>query len=298
MPELPEVETIRRGLQARLPGREVAGVEGRPCRVFLSPLDELQARLPGQRVVGLERRGKYLLVTLERDALLVHLGMTGQLTFWDKDQPDAPGFIRTQTGLQVTRQHAVDEHTHLVVSFSDGNRLHYRDFRKFGKIRCYRLDELERAEPLLELGPEPLGPDFDLVRFRGRIRKTSRAIKAVLLDQQVAAGVGNIYADEALFVAGLRPSWRASSLRPAEVRRLHEAIPEVLAKGVRFRGTSFRDYVDSDGTRGENQEQLWVYGRGGEPCRRCGTPIRKIVIAQRGTHYCPVCQSRGGRGEA
>jgi formamidopyrimidine-DNA glycosylase len=295
VPELPEVEIIRQGLEARLPGRQVVGVEALAARVFLSPVEALVGRLPGQRCTGVTRRGKYLIVWFERDALLIHLGMTGQVTFWDHAADDAERFLRhPKTGLQVIRQHAADPHTHLVLRLDGGDAVHYRDPRKFGKIRFLPREDLAGCEPLAELGPEPLGPDFSLDRLGQWLWHTQRAVKVALLDQRVAAGVGNIYADEALFAARILPTRRARTLTRAELARLHAAIPAVLEKGIRFRGTSFRDYIDSDGVRGTNQEQLFVYGREGEPCRVCGTPIRRVVLGQRGTHYCPSCQ-RGRR---
>ena len=298
MPELPEVEIIRRGLAEKLPGRVVQSVSGQEVRVFLTPLPEIEARLPGQAIVSVERRGKFLILRLESEALVIHLGMTGQVTFWDRAADDSPGFLRhPKTGLQSIRQHTADQHTHLIVRFSDGNRLHYRDPRKFGKIRRYSAQGLEHAEPLAQLGPEPLGPQWSLTRLEGRLKKTRRVIKAALLDQGIAAGVGNIYADEALFRAGIRPTRVSARLSRREIERLWRAIPEVLESGIAFRGTSFRDYIDSDGAQGSNQEQLMVYGRAHEPCRHCGAPIRKIVLTQRGTHYCPRCQRRGARAK-
>jgi formamidopyrimidine-DNA glycosylase len=294
MPELPEVEVIRRGLQNRLPGSTVSTVETRDKRVFLTPRDEIESRLRGQTVQTVERRGKFLLIRLDRDILLVHLGMTGQLTYWDKNRSDSPRFlVQPATGLQQIRQHRPDKHTHMTVHFVDGNALNFRDIRQFGNVRLFPEGDIEQVEPIRKLGMEPLTDEFQYQRFRDSLKKTSRVIKAVLLDQRIVAGVGNIYADESLFYARLRPTWRADRLSAAETRRLFEAIPRALQKGIELGGTSLRDYVDSDGQQGSNQEELMVYGRAGEPCRNCRTPITKTVVAQRGTHFCAVCQRRG-----
>jgi formamidopyrimidine-DNA glycosylase len=239
-----------------------------------------------------------LLLELDADCLVFHMGMTGQLTFWDKTRDDGRFYRQPTTGLQRVRQHRPDRHTHLSLWFTDGNAVHFRDIRKFGSVRLVRRSQLAALDVLQRLGPEPLGPEFHFKPFRRALRRTRRAIKAVLLDQQVVAGLGNIYADEALFAAGLRPFWQANNLSHDETQRLFEAIPVVLEKGIHFGGTSLRDYIDSDGARGSNQEELLVYGRGGEPCRVCGTPIQRIVLAQRSTHYCPSCQRRPRRGSA
>jgi len=276
-----------------LPGVTIRAVIVRKENVLLLPASELAERLEGQSVRQVGRRGKFLLIHCADVVLVVHLGMTGQLTYWDHNVADSPGFIvQKSTGLQQARQHAVDKHTHVSFDFTDGNRLHYRDIRMFGNMRLVDEHALRNEAPFDALGPEPLTPDFTFEAFNSRLAATKRVIKAVLLDQRVVAGVGNIYADEALFRARLRPNWMACRLTRAERERLFEAIPAVLEQGIAFGGTSMSDYIDSDGQRGSNQEALWAYGRTGEPCRVCETPIRRIVVAQRGSHYCPQCQSR------
>lgn len=300
MPELPEVEVIRRGLAERVPGRTIERVEVRKANVLELPEDELQRRLEGRRIEAVRRRGKFLILPVGADALIVHLGMTGQLTFWDRAAPDSPGFIvQDTTGLQRARQHAVDKHTHVTFWFSDGDALHYRDIRMFGLIQVWPVARLHEMKGLGELGPEPLEDAFTLEHLSAGLKGRKRAIKAQLLDQHFVAGVGNIYADEALFRAGIGPERLAGRLTRAERERLFEAIPAVLRQGIEFGGTSMRDYIDSDGQRGSNQEALRVYGREGEPCYTCGTPIRRVIVAQRSSHYCPRCQRRGrGRGRA
>ena len=293
MPELPEVEVVRLGLAEKLPGRVVHSVSVRKPLVLQTPEEIFTQRLVGQKIKSVKRRGKYLPIYLEEECLLVHLGMTGQLTFWDPEKPNSKGFYRQpETGLERTRQHDVDGHTHLTVWFADGTALHYRDVRQFGKIWLLKMDELSGFSRLSKLGPEPLGPAFTLDRFSAAIRYRKRSIKGLLLDQHVLAGVGNIYADEALFCAGIRPNWMASQLTGKARSRLFRAIPGVLQKGIDLGGTSIKDYIDSDGVRGSNQERLWVYGRTGEPCRVCETKILRIKVAGRSSHYCPQCQRK------
>lgn len=186
--------------------------------------------------------------------------------------------------------HLPDKHTHGVFALADGRQLMYRDIRKFGRVHLLEKQELENWPGLLKLGPEPLSTDFKLARFRERLQRSQRKIKALLLDQTEVAGLGNIYVDEALFVAGILPSRSANSLKPAEVKALHQAIPQVLQKGIDAGGTSLKDYLQADGKQGSHQEHLFVYGRRHQPCWTCGAEIQKIVLAQRGTHFCSHCQ--------
>ena len=292
MPELPEVETIRQGLREQILRATVHDVESTACRIFQSPLEVLLERLPGQHIVEIDRRGKFLIIRLSCDRLVIHLGMTGQLTVWHPERPDSEGFLRHPvTGLQRVRQHSADKHTHLQLHFDDGRSLLFRDPRKFGK--CHLLEkETELAALLSHLGIEPLSDEYTLEAFLKRMKGRKTSIKALLLDQRVVAGVGNIYADEALFRASIHPSRRAHHLRRYEKVRLFQAVRLALERGVVYGGTTLRDYVRSDGREGENQEKLLVYGRPGQACPRCGTGIEKIVVAQRGTHFCSNCQPR------
>ena len=292
MPELPEVETIRQGLREQILGATIRDVELTGCRIFQTPAELLLARLPQQQIVEIDRRGKFLIVRLSRDRLVIHLGMTGQLTVWYPERPDSEDFLRHPvTGLQRVRQHSVDKHTHLQLQFKDGRSLWFRDPRKFGK--CHLLEkESELTALLTHLGMEPLSDEYTMPTFLKGLQGRKTSIKALLLNQRVVAGVGNIYADEALFQAAIHPSRRANRLRRYEKQRLFQAIRLALEKGVTYGGTTLRDYVNSDGREGGNQDELFVYGRTGQPCPRCGTRIEKIVVAQRGTHFCPGCQSR------
>ncbi len=270
-------------------------------KIFQLDPSRLEIELPGQTVRAIWRRAKFLILDLDRHHLVVHLGMTGQLTLRDPACADDPRFLRSPlTGLERARQHSPDRHTHLQVHFSDGKVLMLRDVRKFGKVHLVRTSRNGLAELFSHLGPEPLSSEYRLDSFLATLkRRPGIQVKALLLDQTFVAGIGNIYADEALFEAGVRPARRVRSLRRYERTKLFHAIPRVLEKGITFGGTSLRDFVDSNGEMGHHQEELNVYGRGGESCHHCGTPIVKCVVGQRGTHFCPRCQpARPGRRRA
>ena len=304
MPELPEVETVRRSLLPYLPGRVIDEVEVRSslCSqaavggmlVLVHPTpSEFTQRLRGQTFDSLGRHGKLLNFRLtgpRAQHLLIHLGMTGQLTYRDPGRIDQPFQRHPKTGLQRSVQHPVDQHTHISFRFSDGTEMHYRDIRKFGKWRLYHEGDPALDAEFAKLGPDPLTPAFTLKGFGAALKGTGRAIKAVLLDQGVVAGVGNIYADEALHRAGIRPLSTSSALSRSRVQVLYEAVREVLELGLRNGGTSLSDYVDGEGRAGTNQEQLRAYGREHEPCCHCNTPMVRILVTQRSTTYCPKCQ--------
>jgi formamidopyrimidine-DNA glycosylase len=291
MPELPEVETIRLGLLGRVCNKRIEQVEIRCERIILRPEPrEMAAALSGQMIRDIQRRGKFLLFEFDELRLLVHLGMSGQLTYWDKSQRNDESFFVTVTGLQQARQHAVDKHTHVSFYFADGNAMHYRDIRQFGKWRLYRSEAFHEAREFWQLGLEPFDKSYTRSKFLERFQNRKLRIKSLLLNQTFVAGVGNIYADEALFEAGIHPERRAHSLSPAEKQRLFRAIPKVLRRGLKHGGTSFQNYFNADGEAGTNQETLRVYGREGGKCRRCRTSIMRIVVSQRGTHFCPGCQ--------
>jgi formamidopyrimidine-DNA glycosylase len=294
MPELPEVETIRRGLAPKLHGKTIERVEVRCERIVLYPRpQELQRALPLQTFRGVSRRGKFLLFELSDYKLLIHLGMTGQLTYWDKAREDDKGFfVHPLTGLQKARQHTVDKHTHISFYFTDGNALHYRDIRQFGKWRLYRPEEFTHAKEFWQLGLEPFTRDYSWKKFLKRFEGRKLRIKSLLLNQNFVAGIGNIYADEALFEAGIHPERLVGSLTVREKKNLFLAIPRVLKRGLKYGGTSFQNYLNADGEAGSNQERLRVYGREREKCRRCKTPIIRIIVSQRSTHLCPRCQPR------
>lgn len=269
MPELPEVETIRRGLDRMLCGARITGIEIREPRLR-RPVDEAALHaLVGRRVEGVARRAKYLLADVGDGLVwLMHLGMSGRLLLLPQSAP-------------------VGEHEHVRVEFERGLVLCYRDPRRFGWMRVARAEDLEE---LAGLGPEPLNGRLAAPTLRERLRRTRRDIKAALLDQRVIAGIGNIYANEILFRAGVRPTRRCHRLTTAELEAIARATRAVLADAVARRGTSFSDYFDSDGMPGSFQEVLAVFDRAGEPCRRCAAAIKRRAHGGRSSFYCPACQ--------
>jgi formamidopyrimidine-DNA glycosylase len=273
VPELPEVETVRAQLAPVLVGRELEHVSILDPRL-VRPLEpaEVEAELEGERVAAVERRGKYLVVRFDSGrVLLVHLRMTGSLRH-------APAGTLGD-----------DPHRRAVVRLDDGSEVAYRDVRRFG---TWLLLEPGEADPYLaaRLGDEPLEPRFRTEQLRRRLAARRAPIKAALLDQRTLAGMGNIYADEALWRARIHPLRPAGGLGPDELRRLHRGVRDALRAGIARQGATLRDYAAPDGASGRMQREFRVYGREGEPCTRCGTPIEKIRLAGRGTWYCPGCQ--------
>jgi len=279
MPELPEVETIRRGLAEAVRGRRIVGIRMTPAGERLLrgvPTEAFLARVRGRRIDDIRRRGKYLLFALDDGATFVaHLRMTGRFEVEPGDAPDGPFF---RAALQL----------------DDGRELRWRDARRFGTWAI--CDEPAALDA--RLGPEPLDEDFTIDRLAGALAGRRAPIKAVLLDQRRVAGLGNIYVDEALHLARIHPRRSAGTLTRDEVARLHAAIRIALDKGIANFGTTFRSFVNAFGGEGRNREHLLVYGRRGEPCASCGTPIARIVVGGRGTHLCPTCQPFDGEGDA
>ena len=290
MPELPEVETTRRLIAPLLVGRTVREVHTTtPSYFFLTPPATLRRELRGATFCDLSRHGKYLVASLaDGRRLLLHLGMTGQLF---SSSAHSPRLLRkTGTGTKTPaeqRTFSPDEHTHLALGFSDGGeRVFFRDVRKFGKVRLIPLGETDPR--LAKLGPDALLADGAALAEVGRRR--SAAVKALLLDQSTLAGVGNIYADEALFLAGVRPSRPSNRVRAAEWQAIAHGVRHVLTRGIATGGASISDFVRPDGKDGGFQDERNVYGRAGEPCPRCGTPLAHATIATRSTTFCRRCQ--------
>jgi formamidopyrimidine-DNA glycosylase len=278
MPELPEVETVAQDLRPLLRGRRVERVEVRMPGVVRYPDQATFVDvLPGRRFGELARRGKYLLLPLEGEGpapsplLVCHLGMTGQLRLVPAGTPEP-------------------DHLHVVLHLDGGDELRYRDPRRFGRLLLGTQDELIAARAMPRLGPEPIADDFTGAVLWHRIEHRRAPIKSLLLEQSVVAGVGNIYADEALFRARIRPLRPANTLSRPAVRRLAAALREVLQEAIGNRGSSVVDYRDVFGEAGAHQERLLVYGRAGEPCVRCGRPLRLSRIGQRSTVWCGWCQ--------
>jgi formamidopyrimidine-DNA glycosylase len=270
MPELPEVETTRRGISAALVGHAISDFILREPRLRWRVEPSLEHELPGQHVRGVRRRAKYLLIDLDRGTLIAHLGMSGSLRVMPADSP-----------------RLVHDHYDLVLD--NGQCLRFNDPRRFGSLHWCTGDVT--AHPLLaSLGPEPLEAGLDAAYLARKARGRRAAVKIFLMDQRIVVGVGNIYASEALFRAGIRPRRAAGRLRKAEWDRLVIAIREVLGEAIHQGGTTLRDYVDTAGTPGYFSQQLFVYERNGEPCRRCGTTVRHLVQGQRSSYFCPSCQ--------
>ncbi|MFS8860826.1 DNA-formamidopyrimidine glycosylase [Synechococcus sp. H60.4] len=280
MPELPEVETVRRDLQRLTLGLRILAVEVLLPRTVAYPgKEEFEQGLAGTCLTQWQRRGKYLLGSLDSGAVLgVHLRMTGQL-LWV--QGSAPLPVHTRVRLRLEQ----------------GWELRFVDLRTFGQMWLVPAGvEPETVIPALQsLGPEPLSPAFSEIYFQAALQKSRRPIKTALLDQGLVAGVGNIYADEALFLSGIHPLTPASQLSDAAKSRLRQALIEVLRVGLEQRGTTLRDYRDLRGINGNYQGQAWVYGREGDPCRLCGTPIQRLKLAGRSAHFCPRCQPPPGQ---
>ena len=269
MPELPEVETIARGLRATVVGRTVAQVDVRRADVVRCGSAEAVRALSGRAITAVDRRGKLLLIHIDRTRLAVHLGMSGRVCLHDPGEPTA-------------------DHTHVILHLDDGRQIRHRDPRRFGFVAVARGGQ--RLACLEHLGPEPF--DIDDPALRRILRAHDRQIKPMLLDQRVVAGIGNIYADEILFRSRVHPLTRSRSLGRRRAARLLQAMHETLLLAIDERGTSIRDYVTWAGRPGGMQRRLAVYGRAGQPCVRCGRAIRRVLVAQRGTHYCPKCQRR------
>ncbi|BCB05097.1 DNA-formamidopyrimidine glycosylase [Bacillus sp. KH172YL63] len=273
MPELPEVETVRRTLELLVLGKKIEDVTVSWPKMIKNPVDPEQFidSLKGQEILEMRRRGKFLVFYLNDVALVSHLRMEGKYNLSDQGDP-------------------VEKHTHVIFHFTDGTELRYRDVRKFGTMHLFRKGEEELHLPLLQLGPEPFQQGFIPEYLAAKLGKTERIVKAALLDQTVLVGLGNIYVDEALFRAGIHPDRKSKSLSTLEIEELHKRIIETLSEAVEMGGSTIRSYVNSQGQMGMFQQNLYVYSRKGEPCRNCGSIIEKKVSAGRGTHYCPRCQ--------
>lgn len=270
MPELPEVETTRRGIRGALTGARVLEARLRERRLRWPVEPDFERFVTGQRVVEVGRRAKYLLVELERGGLVIHLGMSGSLRV-----------LAPETPLLT--------HDHWELALDTGRVLRFNDPRRFGSLH-YTAGP-PREHPLLaQLGPEPLEAAFDAVALHGLAQGRRVAVKPFLMDQRVVVGVGNIYASEALFRAGIDPRRAAGRVSLARYARLVDAVRAVLGEAIQVGGTTLRDYVNPEGTPGYFRQQLYVYERAGQPCRNCATPVRQIVLGQRASYYCPRCQ--------
>ena len=271
MPELPEVETVRRGLERLVVGKTIGQVRIRYAKMIGTGVDSFVHDLPGQTIEKIGRRGKYLLFYLTGGVLVSHLRMEGKYLFYPDEVPER-------------------KHAHVFFEMTDGGTLVYEDVRKFGTMELLRKDQLEAYFAARKLGPEPTEADFLLAPFAAALSRSKKPIKPYLLEQTLVVGLGNIYVDEALWRARIHPARPVDSLKPAEVKRLREQIIEVLQLGIEKRGSTIRTYRNALGEDGTMQDFLQVYGKTGQPCARCGSPIEKIKLGGRGTHLCPHCQ--------
>lgn len=273
MPELPEVETIRKTLEQLVVEKTIQETVVLYPKIVKYPIEveQFQDALVGQTIHQIDRRGKFLKFILDDYVLVSHLRMEGKYRL-DK------------------KADSYDKHTHVRFCFQDETELRYHDVRKFGTMHLFKKGEEETIAPLKGLGPEPFSPSFTAELLYGRLQKTTRKIKPTLLDQTIVVGLGNIYVDEALFRASIHPETIAQTLTKEQVVLLHEMIVETLQEAVEQGGSTIRSYVNSQGQMGMFQVKLNVYGQEGKPCTRCQTPIEKIKVGGRGTHFCPICQ--------
>ncbi|MEH7482962.1 DNA-formamidopyrimidine glycosylase [Neobacillus drentensis] len=273
MPELPEVETVRKTLKKLVVNKTIKDISVFWPKIIKSPLEVEQFvdALVGETIVDVGRRGKFLIIYTDHFALVSHLRMEGKYGLYPKEEP-------------------FDKHTHVLFHFTDGTELRYRDVRKFGTMHLYKKGDEFLTEPLIGLGPEPFSEEFTVEYLTKKVEKTNRKIKTALLDQKLFVGLGNIYVDEALFRAGIHPERIANTLNKDELAVLHREIVATLGEAVKKGGSTIRSYVNSQGEIGMFQLELYAYGRKGEECKRCGTPLEKTTVGGRGTHYCPQCQ--------
>lgn len=273
MPELPEVETVRKGLENLVEKAVIQKVDVFWERIITGSLvgESFKNALVGEQLQKIRRRGKFLLLDFDRYTLISHLRMEGKYEVVPTDEP-----------LKL--------HTHVVFHLKDGRDIRYLDVRKFGRMELVLLGQEETVAGIQRLGPEPFADVFLLEPFQAKLSRIKKAVKPALLDQNLVTGLGNIYVDEALFQAGIHPLRPGNSLTPNEAAVLHQSIIEVLGKAIQAGGTTIRTYLNALGESGNFQQDLKVYGQTGEPCVRCGNPIQKIKVSQRGTHFCAHCQ--------
>lgn len=273
MPELPEVETVRRGLEKLILGKKISTIDIRYPKMIKTDWDEFRKELPSQVIQTMGRRGKYLLFYLSDKVLISHLRMEGKYFYYPDQVPER-------------------KHAHVLIHFEDGGTLVYEDVRKFGTMELLAPELLEAYFLSKKLGPEPIEKDFDLGNFKLALKKSKKPIKTHLLDQTLVAGLGNIYVDEVLWRAKVHPSRTSNSLTAQEARKVHDETINVLGQAVEKGGSTIRTYTNAFGEDGTMQEFHQVYDKAGQACSRCETIIEKIQLGGRGTHFCPKCQRR------
>lgn len=273
MPELPEVETVRRGLGKLILGKKISGIEVHYPKMIKTDLEEFQKELPGQIIESMGRRGKYLLFHLSDKVLISHLRMEGKYFYYPDQVPER-------------------KHAHVLIRFEDGGTLVYEDVRKFGTMELLVPELLESYFISKKLGPEPTEQDFNLLTFQKVLQKSKKPIKTHLLDQTLVVGLGNIYVDEVLWRAKVHPAKSSQKVTKKEAKAIHEQTISVLEQAVNKGGSTIRSYTNAFGENGTMQELHQVYDKAGLACSRCGTIIEKIQLGGRGTHFCPRCQRR------
>lgn len=273
MPELPEVETVRLTLKELVINERIKDITIRWPKIIKAPSDTEQFRhaLIDQVILDIQRKGKFLIFELEDYALVSHLRMEGKYGVYPNTEP-------------------IDKHTHVIFQFESGKALHYHDVRKFGTMHLYRKGEQYLTKPLSVLGPDPFESSYHIDQLFPKIKQSTRAIKNILLDQYVIAGLGNIYVDETLYRAKIHPLTKGKDLTRDQVNTILLEAKATIAEAVKQGGTTIRSYVNSQGQIGMFQQQLFAYGQTDKPCKRCGDTIIKIKVSNRGTHLCPSCQ--------
>ncbi|GKS80955.1 formamidopyrimidine-DNA glycosylase [Ligilactobacillus pabuli] len=272
MPELPEVETVRRGLSALIIDKKITGVQLIYPKIIQGDPTEFQTAMTGRRFLKIDRRGKYLLFRLSEGLTMVsHLRMEGKYS------------VKSQT-------EDLDKHTHVVFDLDDGRQLRYNDVRKFGRMQLVKTGTEDQLPSLKKLGPEPTPETFDAKEFYQTLQQKKKVIKTALLDQTIVAGLGNIYVDETLWMTKIHPETKCNQITMEQAQELHDNIIKELNRAIEAHGTTVFTFAAVNDAIGSFQNELQVYGHKGEPCSRCQTPIEKIVVGQRGTHFCPNCQ--------
>lgn len=273
MPELPEVETVRRGLERLVLGKRIKSVDVRVPKMIKTGCDDFILALPGQSFQAIKRRGKYLLLELEEQVIVSHLRMEGKYLLFPDQVPE-------------------NKHFHVFFHLEDGSTLVYQDVRKFGTFDLLDKNQVDTFFIQKKIGPEPTKEDFKLATFERGFLASEKLIKPLLLEQRLVAGLGNIYVDEVLWAAKVHPERQAGSLKKAEIKRLHDETIRILQLGIQKGGSTIRTYQNALGENGTMQDYLQVYGMTDQPCPRCKTAIQKIQVGGRGSHFCPKCQKR------
>ena len=273
MPELPEVETVRRGLEKLILGKKISSIEIRYPKMIKTDLDEFRKEVPGQVVESMGRRGKYLLFYLTDKVLISHLRMEGKYFYYPDQVPER-------------------KHAHVLIHFEDGGTLVYEDVRKFGTFDLLAKNQEEAYFTKKKLGPEPTKKTFKYAPFERALMTSAKPIKSLLLEQKLVAGLGNIYVDEVLWAAKVHPETPAKKLSKAAMKRIHDQTIAILQLGIEKGGSTIRTYRNALGEDGTMHNYLQVYGKTGQPCPRCASTIEKIKLGGRGTHLCPRCQKR------